>query len=85
MVAIFLKLNKSNYDTRKEVNEPKTQIVIQLGLNAVGLSRNFTKPFIQSIYNYPKSKNDLNKRLNNNIAYWSLIVVVLVGLVEEEL
>ena len=71
LVAIFFKLNKSNYDTRKEVNEPKTQIVIQLGLNAVGLSRNFTKPFIQSIYNYPKSKKWLKQKTKQQ---YSLLV-----------
>ena len=62
LVAIFFKLNKSKYDTRKDVNEPKTQIVIQLGLNVVGLSRNFTKPLIQSIYNYQKSKKLLKQK-----------------------
>ena len=70
-VAIFFKLNKYNYHTWKEVNGLKTQIVIQLGLNAVRLSRNFTKPFIQSIYNYPKSKKWLKKKMKQQ---YSLLV-----------
>ena len=70
-VSIFFKLYKFNYHTWKEVNGLKTQIVIQLGLNAVGLSRNFTKPFIQSIYNYPKSKKWLKQKTKQQ---YSLLV-----------
>ena len=44
---------------------------------------NLTKTLVQSIYNYPTSKIYLKQRQNNRIAYWSLIVVVLVVLVEE--
>ena len=56
-VAIFLKLNKSNNNTSKDLIGTKTQIVSALGPKAVGLVRNFTKPFIQSTSNYPKYKN----------------------------
>ena len=70
-VAIFLKLNKSNNDTSKELIGPKTQIVSPLGLKAAGLVRNFTKPFIQSISNYPKCKNCLKPKTEQS---YSLLV-----------
>ena len=70
-VAIFLKKFKSNKDTPIGLNGPKTQIASPLGRGIVIMGWNLTKTLIQSISNYPTSKNWLKPKTEQS---YSLLV-----------